>query len=156
MEAIIDCNEYGEDFALHVMPALRDLCRAQQAPATPRDVAMQALRRYSEGRCSRPLLESVESLQAKVLTPAQLNALADIQDAIQVLAQVERAINQQILLHGLKLRPLALHQPGMMIEAIENMLPEARVAEAKLLRGGLPLRAEQPQAVPAARVERAA
>ncbi|MBX9298798.1 hypothetical protein K5M33_10095 [Chromobacterium vaccinii] len=142
-------EEYGEDFARYVMPALGDLCRMPLAPVTPRDVAMQALHRFNESRerIGRPMLESVESLQAKVLSVARSEALADIQDAIGQMSEMANAINQLIALHGLPLRSLFLPQPGMLAHAIETLLAESRVAKAKLERGGLPLRAEQPTAL---------
>ncbi|OBU84521.1 hypothetical protein [Chromobacterium subtsugae] len=140
--------EYGEDFARHVMPALGDLCRAPLAPVAPRDIAMQALARMDErqAQARRPMLESVESLQAKVLNAIRKDALAQIQDAIQTLAETEAKINQLIAMHGLGLRALFMQQPGRMWYDIETMLDESNLAEVRLARGGLPLHAE-PQAV---------
>ncbi|MGC0154011.1 hypothetical protein ACPRNU_16250 [Chromobacterium vaccinii] len=128
--------EFGED---------SELCRMPMAPVTPRDSAMQALRDL-EGRpvmARRTTLATVESLQARVLSSARLAALADIQDAIGVLAETAGAINRLIALQGLPLHALSMPQPGMMWHAIETMLAESRVAAAQLERGGLPLRAEQ-------------
>lgn len=148
-------DEYGEDFAHHVMPALGlgDLCRMPLAPVAPRDAAMQALHRVSESRerAGRLRLESVESLQGRVLGAARREALADIQDAIGVLSETAGAINRLIALHGLQLRALSLPQAGMMWHAIETLLAESRVAATQLERGGLPLRAEQPAAPRAVR-----
>ncbi|WP_434629496.1 hypothetical protein [Chromobacterium sp. CV08] len=142
-------EEYGDAFARHVMPALGDLCRMPLAPVTPRDAAMQALNHFGERRerAVRLKLESVESLQAKVLSAARLEALADIQEAIGEMSEMANAINQLIALHGLELRALLLPQPGMMWHAIEILLADSRVAKAKLERGGLPLRAEQSAAL---------
>ncbi|UTH73319.1 hypothetical protein [Chromobacterium sp. IIBBL 290-4] len=133
--------------------------RSQFPLPTGHDMAMQALRHIEAVRspACRPVLESVESLRLKVLSAAQKDAMADIQDAIVVLEETAQAINQLILLHGLDLRILNLWQSGMMNYAIETQCSESRVAEAKLLRGGQSLRAEQPQAIQsAAREERAA
>ncbi|WP_440029852.1 hypothetical protein [Chromobacterium amazonense] len=155
MNAVTPVKSPWRDVAVNMArenAARHEAQKKAQAKLAPAHLPVEPMRREVAG----PQLVAVDELQAKVLTPAQLDALADIQDAIKVLAQVERAINQQIVLNGLKLRQLAMHQPGMVIAAIENMLPEARIAEAKLLRGGLPLRAEPQQAQPAAREERAA
>ncbi|WP_139794068.1 hypothetical protein [Chromobacterium violaceum] len=155
MNATTPVQSPWRDAAMRKLDEITERAEAKkkaQAKLAPAHLPVEPVRREVAG----PQLVAVDELQAKVLTPAQLDALADIQDAIKVLAQVERGINQQILLNGLQLRQLALHQPGMVIEAIENMLPEARIAEAKLLRGGLPLRAEPQQAAPAVREERAA
>ncbi|WP_047237748.1 hypothetical protein [Chromobacterium subtsugae] len=140
--------EYGEDFARHVMPALGDLCRAPLAPVTPRDIAMQAMARMDErqAQARRPMLESVESLQAKVLNAIQKDALAQIQEGIQTLVETEAKINQLIAMHRLRLRGLSMQQPGMMWYDIETMLFESTEAATWLAHGGLPLHAE-PQSV---------
>ena len=101
-------------------------------------------------------LVAVDVLQARVLGGVRRDALADIQDAIRSMAATERAVNQLITLHGLKLRALSLPQAGMLWHAIESMLDESNSAQARLERGGLPLSVELEKQAPKAEAERAA
>lgn len=78
----------------------------------------------------------VEALQAKCLTIPQLDAIAQIQDAVRVLAQMQGQINQLIVLHQLPTKALNLAEVGQMWHAFEGALFEHNCAAAKLRNDG--------------------
>ncbi|OHX20414.1 hypothetical protein [Chromobacterium sphagni] len=150
-------NAINEHFARNVMPFLGELCRSPK-PETPREQAIRLVgaaldRRHAERRASAG---SAALLQEQLLNLAQLEAMKDIQDALKTMAVAERAINQLIAMHRLPLRAMVLTQPGWMMHEMDIALSHSDLAEAKLLRGGLPLHAEPLSVAATGREEQAA
>lgn len=86
-------------------------------------------------------LETVGSLQRSVLSVHQLDAIAQIQDALNAIAQMEAAVNKLATLHALPVRRLMLHQPGMLAHDIEGLLFKHVGASNRLSNGGIPVEA---------------
>lgn len=86
-------------------------------------------------------LVSVESLYSKVLTETQLDAIAQIQEGMQLIAQVEARINAVAIGAGLHDVRLFCAELGLMYGRLENLLFDSSVAAARLRNGGM-----QPQA----------
>lgn len=84
-------------------------------------------------------LETVGSLQRRVLSVHQLDAVAQIQDALNAIAKMEAAVNKLATLYALPVRRLMLHQPGMLAHDIEGLLFEHVRAYERLSKGGVPL-----------------
>jgi hypothetical protein len=84
-------------------------------------------------------LESVSSLQSRVLSLSQLDAINQIQAAMLSIGKLRVAINQLATLHSLPLKGMLLPELGDMQHTLENLLGEHGVAAAKLSNGGVPL-----------------
>lgn len=101
-----------------------------------RDNCLQALRGMGAGGNRSGV--SVAEMQPRVLTLPQLEALAQIQDAMASIATLQAAINQLATLHALPVRRVGLVELGMLHAEIEALLwDSARTAEL-LKRGGIP------------------
>lgn len=81
-----------------------------------------------------PDLVSVESLTAQVLSPAQLDAIAQIQEGVRMIGQIEQRIN--VLAVGNEL-PISLFLPqcGQLWADLEGRLFDSGVAAARLHNG---------------------
>ncbi|UGA38948.1 hypothetical protein JOS77_04495 [Chromobacterium haemolyticum] len=93
-------------------------------------------------------LQSVRALQSKVLTLAQLEAIADMQDGIKVIAGVREQIVRMAAMHRLPLKGLGLGMTGMgqLWYELETLLAESEHAAARLAAGAVDV--EAPAALP--------
>ncbi|WP_019102740.1 hypothetical protein [Chromobacterium haemolyticum] len=93
-------------------------------------------------------LQSVRALQSKVLTKAQLDAIADMQDGIKVMAGVREQIVRMAAMHRLPLTGLGLGMTGMgqLWYQLETLLAESEHAAARLAAGAV--EAEAPAVLP--------
>ncbi|BBH14569.1 hypothetical protein [Chromobacterium haemolyticum] len=84
-------------------------------------------------------LQSVRALQSKVLTLAQLEAIADMQDGLKVMAGVREQIIRMAAMHRLPLKGLGLGMTGMgqLWYELETMLAESEHAAARLAAGAV-------------------
>lgn len=82
-------------------------------------------------------LVSVDTLYSKVLTDSQLDAIAQIQEGMQLIAQVEARINAVAIGVGLHDIRLFCAEVGLLNGRIEDMLFDSSVAAARLRNGGL-------------------
>lgn len=83
----------------------------------------------------RPDLVSVASLQAKILNAEQLDGIAQIQEAIQLIAELESRVNRIAIGCGLFDVRLFLAEVGLLAGQLENKLFDSGVAAAKLRNG---------------------
>lgn len=83
----------------------------------------------------RPDLVSVASLQAKILNAEQLDGIAHIQEAIQLIAELESRVNRIAIGCGLFDVRLFLAEVGLLADQLENKLFDSGVAAAKLRNG---------------------
>ncbi|KMJ54769.1 hypothetical protein ACG97_00315 [Vogesella sp. EB] len=81
-----------------------------------------------------PDLVSVESLTAQVLSPAQLDAIAQIQEGVRMIGQIEQRINVLAVGHELPVS-LFLPQCGQLWAELEGRLFDSGVAAARLHNG---------------------
>lgn len=84
-------------------------------------------------------IESVRALQARVLSVPQLDALAQIQDAVRVIGQMQQAINSLATLNRLPVRSITLAEAGFLLHDIEGLLFDHNCAAARLRNGGVPV-----------------
>lgn len=93
-------------------------------------------------------LQSVRALQSKVLTLSQLEAIADMQDGLKVMAGVREQIVRMAALHRLPLKGLGLGMTGMgqLWYELETLLAESEHAAARLAAGAVDM--EAPAALP--------
>jgi hypothetical protein len=88
---------------------------------------------------TRPDIEAVDSIRKRVLSPAQLDALAGIQDGLVALSQLERQVNDLLLLHGVDVKGLNRIESGRLWHDIEGLLFAHNSAAARLRNAGVPL-----------------
>lgn len=86
-----------------------------------------------------PQLETVDAIRARVLSQAQLEAIAKVQDGLLALRQLEDGINSLLSSHNLPIKEVLVHQVGDTWYQIEGLLFAHNCAAAKLRNGGLPL-----------------
>lgn len=91
-------------------------------------------------------LQSVSALQSKVLTKAQLEAIADMQDGIKVIAGVREQIVRMAAMHRLPLKGLGMTGMGQLWYELETLLAESEHAAARLAAGAVDM--EAPAALP--------
>lgn len=84
-------------------------------------------------------LETVEQLQRKLLTLPQLEAVRQLQDGMQAIADLQASINQLIALQRLPLSAISLPQLGLVQHQLEGVLFEHSLAASKLAKGGQPV-----------------
>lgn len=94
------------------------------------------------GQVNGPQLASIETLQARVLSMAQLEALGQVQEVIEGIARMQSGINQLCTLHSLQLRRLGLYELSLMHKEIEDLLTISQITSARLQAGSLPLVAQ--------------
>jgi hypothetical protein len=82
-------------------------------------------------------LESVQTLQSRVLTVTQLDALAQIQEAVRVIGQMQQAVNSLATLNRLPVRRVMLAEAGFLLHDIEGLLFDHNSAAARLRNGGV-------------------
>lgn len=80
-------------------------------------------------------LEAVDQLQARVLTPVQMDALQQVQDALTAITQLERTVNELLTLQALPLNRISLADGCRAQGDIEHLLFEHALAVAKLRHG---------------------
>ncbi|QOD81650.1 hypothetical protein [Chromobacterium haemolyticum] len=110
--------------------------------------ARQRLATQAEDRRAVQHLQSVRTLQSKVLTLAQLEAIAAMQDGLKVMAGVREQIVRMAAMHRLPLKGLGLGMTGIgqLWYELETMLAESEHAAARLAAGAVDV--EAPAALP--------
>ncbi|UJB33730.1 hypothetical protein [Chromobacterium sp. Beijing] len=105
--------------------------------------ARQRLATQAEDRRAVQHLQSVRALQSKVLTLAQLEAIADVQDGLKVMAGVREQIVRLSALHRLPLAGLGLGmaEMGQLWYQLETLLAESEHAAARLAAGAVDVEA---------------
>ncbi|MCL6262145.1 hypothetical protein [Craterilacuibacter sp. RT1T] len=85
---------------------------------------------------TRPPLETVTALQAKVLTPAQLDAISQVQSALAGIQSLGALVNTLIAQQGLPLQRPSIADTARLSGDIEGALFDHSLALAKLAAGG--------------------
>lgn len=108
--------------------------------------ARQRLATQAEDRRAVQHLQSVRTLQSKVLTLAQLEAIAAMQDGLKVMAGVREQIVRLSALHRLPLAGLGMAEMGQLWYQLETLQAESEHAAARLAAGAVDV--EAPAALP--------
>lgn len=78
---------------------------------------------------------SVAALQAQVLTPAQLEAVAELQGTLTALLQLEQTANQLVALHRLPATRVCAADAARLLGDLDNLLFDHKLSVSKLARG---------------------
>lgn len=119
------------------MKQARDICMETLGRVVAKHVGTAAVL-HSVEDLARQKIASVDRLQASVLTSAQLDALARVQDAVEAMAKLQQSVNQLCTLHGLTVRRLGLFELGMLTKEIEDLVFASHLTESRLRAGGIP------------------
>ncbi|WP_089083385.1 hypothetical protein [Aquitalea magnusonii] len=84
---------------------------------------------------SRDYLQPVEQVQARTLTPGQLDAIARIQDGLRTIMEIEQQINLTMAAERLQVEPLKIYACGDLWHQFEGLLFGHNIASAKLRNG---------------------
>ncbi|MCP9759898.1 hypothetical protein EGI20_11335 [Aquitalea sp. S1-19] len=84
---------------------------------------------------TRPPLETVTALQAKVLTPAQLDAISQVQSALAGIQSLGALVNTLIAQQGLPLNRPSIADTARLAGDIDGALFDHSLALAKLAAG---------------------
>lgn len=103
---------------------------------TARDMAMGHIGSLLQAGFHRAEAATVATLQPRVLTLPQLDAVQQIQQAMHSIESLRAAINQLATLHALPVRRIGLHEVGMLHAELEALLWESSRTADMLQRGG--------------------